>query len=506
MRLPGLGPNLLGRASMALIPALALPLLLKLYGVGGLGIITLFVALQALVYLADFGFGAALTREVARGVRRQSARRLFQGMFLALALIGVIVAFTFYQFKAGIAGLLLGAENNVQLALIAWIGLALGSYLPWISVQATLIGAGKFRFLNILLISASFTKFFAPAAAHLIGLTSLVTFFQVNLIVNLALISVGAAASASALALPSVSKEHDGQPNSLAAFSAGAFLAAVTGSILSQLDKILVGRVATLESLGIYGSAAMLSGGLYLLSTSVFMTMYTPLCASVGAADRSRTRSIMSSSTRTFLVLVLPMAAVFTVHPHAVLLAWTGSEAVASKGAGVLLLLTLGAILLSAAGLLRQWQYAHGRPGDSIIQNLAGLSVLAGGTYLLGAGTATAVAALLTTAQFVVLLVALVQVVIATDEWRPTLTSLLASGTAFLLAVMVAGLSSWMSRPVVWFMGLHRGSMPELLITIGFAYVSGAVAIVMASRRLTNPEQEQQKHGVARETPLLPKI
>ncbi len=166
--------------------------------------------------------------------------------------------------------------------------------------------------------------------------------------------------------------------------SAGLWTISLLALVLTQVDKIVVSRVLTLEDLGYYTLAGTVASGLYYLVYPVTSAIFPRFCQLIGAADRLGLASLYHRSSRAMSAIVLPLAVVIVFFSREVMFAWTGNATTVARTWIVVAVLVAGTALNGIMGLPYALQIAHGWTRLAVWMNGVAVAVLAPAVYFMG--------------------------------------------------------------------------------------------------------------------------
>lgn len=375
-----LGRNLLAGLSNSALTALvglaATPGYLHFLGIERYGVVGVFLAVQALLSLLDVGLSPTLNREVARSTASgewQSVRGLLACVARLYLLVAALVVLSLVACSPWLAVHWLRPESldvtEVAEAL-AWMGLAVACRWPAGLYASVINGAQR------LALSSSLTSAYATLSAG--GALALLAWFDATLPVFFAWQALAALVYTLALrhvAWRLVGGRAGARPawtelRRVWRFSAGMGLIAVTSVVFTQLDKVLLSRLLSLEAFGRYALATLVAGGIYVLVTPVFNAIYPRYSALVVAGEEQSLWRLHRLGTNLMVVLVFPLALVLGVLSQPLLALWTQDLAIANAVAPIARLLCAGTALHAVMYLPYALQLAHGMPRLSVRINL----------------------------------------------------------------------------------------------------------------------------------------
>jgi O-antigen/teichoic acid export membrane protein len=125
-------------------------------------------------------------------------------------------------------------------------------------------------------------------------------------------------------------------------FAAGMSGITLCTLLLTQLDKVVLSKLLSLEFFGYYMLATVLSNGLTLLTAPVYNAVFPRFSALVATADAIGLKDLYHRSTQLMATLILPFAAVMAFFSFDILLVWTRNAETARNASPVLRLLVVG--------------------------------------------------------------------------------------------------------------------------------------------------------------------
>ena len=360
--------NYFGQAYAAVMALAFVPLYIKFLGIEAYGLIGIFVMLQAWLSLLDMGMKPALAREMARftggGLDAQSVWDLLRsvevialgvaaltsiGMYLAsawlatgwvrpdemsedsivraFALMGLVVAARFVEniYTNSIAGLQRQVLQNAIIVVMATLrGLGSVAVLAWVSptIEAFFVWQG--------IVSVATALIFMGAVYRILP-------------------SPPRAARFSLAEIRKVWK-----------FAAGMVGITFLTLLLTQIDKVLLSRLLTLEAFGYYSLAAIVASGLHIMTTPVASAFYPRFTELITRRDEPVLREAYHLGAQLVTVLMGSAAVILIVFCERILLLWTADPALTAQVAPIAGVLALGTCLNCLLWIPYQMQLAHG--------------------------------------------------------------------------------------------------------------------------------------------------
>ncbi len=351
----------------ALLGLAVVPLYLKYLGIEAYGLIGFFATTQALLQILDLGLSPTINREVARcsaSGNMHEARSTLHTLAIIYWAMAAMIAVTMAILSPLIASHWLQSKHLPQetvahalmlMGLVVacrWpVGLYMGALLGMqrMALSSTIAAAvGTLSSLGavavLVFISPTIEAFFIWQAC--IGMIYAIVFRYAAWYV------VGGDAESNRFSLNAL--------KSIWRFSAGMSGVAITGIILLQLDKVILSRLLSLEDFGRYMLAGVVAGGLYILLTPLFNTIYPRMSALVASGETEKLADLYRTGTRLFLAALFPIAIMASVFSEDLLYLWTRNQELARSAALVVSLFLMGTTLNGVMHFPYALQLAYG--------------------------------------------------------------------------------------------------------------------------------------------------
>jgi O-antigen/teichoic acid export membrane protein len=361
--------NYLGQGWKALMAFVFIPVYIHYLGMESFALVGIFGMLQAWLTLLDMGMKPALGREMARFSAGRYDPEFIRDLLKSVLIVGLAMAATIAAGVWAASGWLasdwLTARQlpiDVVAEAIAWMGVVVASrFIENIYVNcmvglqqqviqnavtaalATLRGAGVIGVLAW--ISPTIGAFFIWQ-----GLVSLLSIAVFSNLVYRTLPTGSRPARFSWSALSHVWR-----------FASGMMAIALLALLLTQVDKILLSRMLTLEAFGYYALAATVATALKLIATPITTAIY-PRFTQLASREcgEPALRILYHHSAQLITVLMGSAASVLIVFSYPILLLWTGNPTVTREAAPILSVLALGTLLNGLMWIPYQLQLAYG--------------------------------------------------------------------------------------------------------------------------------------------------
>jgi O-antigen/teichoic acid export membrane protein len=376
--------NWLGQGWSVLMGLAFVPVYIRYLGVEAYGLIGLFVVIQAWLSLLDMGITPTLNREMARFTAgahtSQSINNLLRSMEVICFTLAALIAFIVWSGSGYLANDWLKAEQlpvgvvSQAIAIMAFVvalrfceGIYRGSllglqYQIWYNgAYAALSTVRHVGVIGILVwISPTIEAFFIWQ-----GVLSLVTVSVFALKVHRTLPRPPSRARFSGAAISDVW-----------VFAGGMAVTTLLTLLLTQVDKILLSRLLTLESFGYYALAAAVVGILSTVTSPIAQAVYPRLVELATQHDQSGLVSVYHRAPQLVTVFTAPIVMLLVFYADGILFAWSGDVALAENTAPILSVLVLGTFLNCLMIIPYMLQIAHGWTGLVVKTNLVAVVIL----------------------------------------------------------------------------------------------------------------------------------
>jgi O-antigen/teichoic acid export membrane protein len=376
--------NYFGQGWQALMGFAFVPLYIKYLGMDAYGLIAIFALLQAWLVLLDMGMKSALAREMARFTggahNTQSIRDLLRSIELigiaiagaialgiwaasgwlathwvtakhlspgvvahAFAVMGLVTALRFVQdiYVSSCVGLQRQVQQNVVLGITSTVsGLGAVALLAWVSptIGAFFLWQGMLSVISVALFAGIVYRALPPA--------------------------------------PRPSRFSKPALMNIWRFASGMMAITIFALLLSQVDKILLSRLLTLEFFGYYALAGVVAYSLNMLTGPIATALYPRFTELATNRDEATLRTVYHQGAQMVTVLTGSAALVLMLFGYRVLRLWTGNPALAQKVAPLMTILALSVLLNSLLFIPYQLQLAHGWTSLTIKVNIVAVIIM----------------------------------------------------------------------------------------------------------------------------------
>ena len=370
--------NFSGRVWTSLLSLAFVPIYIKLMGVEVYGLLGIFMSMTALLSLLDMGLSATLSRELSRmSADKDAAKeardlvRTFEAVYWCAGMVIGIVIVLFapllakHWINAGDVGI-----ETVQTALMI-MGISIAFQWPAGIYSGGLMGLQRQVVLNV---TRSLMATIQHGGAFLV-LTlispSILTFFFWQAFVGL-LTTFVLGVSVWRCLSPSerVAKFDHAYLLKNWRFATGVTGITLVTMLLTQLDKIILSKMLSLESFGYYMLAFNIANNLNNFVTPIYSALFPKFTQLVSSGDTGQLAGLYHKGTRLLATLMLPVVMTMVVFSNEILELWLSDPLVSQNTQSIFVLLLIGTAMNSLMVLPYALQLAHGWTRFTIYKNL----------------------------------------------------------------------------------------------------------------------------------------
>ena len=350
-----LANNLLAGLANSVVSALVglavVPLYLKYLGIEAYGLIGFFATTQAMLQILDMGLAPTMNREVARhsasGDLKEAGRLLHTLAIVYWSMAGIIALFI-VALAPLIAGHWLQSKQLSPQTIshsVMLMGLVVACRWPIGLYQGALMGAQRLTVASGVSITMVTLGSLGAVAVLAFLSPTIEAFFIWQAGVGIVYAATLRWAAWRVIGrLKGIRFDVDAL-KSIWRFSAGMGGVAIMGTIVMQLDKVLLSKMLSLEDFGRYTLASVVASSLYLIISPAFNVIYPHLSALVVAGDTEKLIAFYRSGTRLLSSTLFPAVIAFAISSEYLVSLWTGDKVLATSVAPIIQLLISGTAL-----------------------------------------------------------------------------------------------------------------------------------------------------------------
>jgi O-antigen/teichoic acid export membrane protein len=345
--------NYFGAGWTALMTLAFIPLYVRYLGVEAYGLIGLFAMLQGWLLLLDLGMAPAISREMARFDGRaghaQSLRNLLRSAEAIALVLAVVIAGSFWLASGWLATRWLSPRAvpaSVVVQSLSIMGSVIGLRIVENLYRSTLIGLQRQVPLNA--INASVATFRGLGAVVVLAFVSptLQAYFLWQGTVSL--LSVAALALAAYRVIPVADAPGTFSMQALRGvwrFATGTVAITFLSLLLTNVDKILLSRLLSLEDFGYYAFAIVVANTPLALVAPIAQAVYPRFTQLISGNQQADLAAAYHATAQLVAVLLGSATCVLVLLGQQILELWTGNPALAARTSPLIVVLSLGSLL-----------------------------------------------------------------------------------------------------------------------------------------------------------------
>ncbi len=377
--------NFSGRIWITLIGIVVVPLYLRYLGVELYGIIGVFASLQAVLTLLDVGLSPTLNREMARlsafPDKAQEMRNLTRSLEIPFWLISIFIGLFTFIISPYIAQYWIKSETiSVETVSQSLQLMSIGFAFQW---------AGNLYAGGLMGLQRQVTYNFINAFCQTVRtLGSVLTLVYVSSTIQAFLLWQTLWSVVTTLifviafwrSLPKTDSPSEFRIDLLRKiwrFAAGMTGIGFSSLILTQLDKIILSKMLTLELFGYYALANMLASTALVMIIGSVSSAYYPQFSQIAAlGDMEHLKQIYHKSCQVMSFFLIPATVVMAFFSYPIMMLWTKDSTVAENTYLLLTLLATGTGLNGLVFLPYNMQLANGLTKLAFWQSVGAIILL----------------------------------------------------------------------------------------------------------------------------------
>ncbi|HAE41819.1 MAG TPA: polysaccharide biosynthesis protein, partial [Clostridiales bacterium] len=361
-----------------------LPTYIKYLGIEAYGLIGIFAALQGWLTLLDMGMTPVLGREMARFTDGQRSAQSIRDLLRTIETIAMVIAFLtaigIWLASGWLASDWLKAEK-LPLSLVAQTFSVMGvvTALRFIEniYRSAIIGLQRQVLLSLISSAMATLRGFGAVGVMIWVAPTVEAFFVWQGLISIVTLALFAMVLYKTLPhLPTTTHFSLVELKSVWRFAAGISGSTFLVLLLTQIDKILLSRILTLEHFGYYSLAIALTGAFCFFTGPIGQAYYPRFAELSSGRDESALITAFHSSMQLIVILMGTASMVLIFFSETVLFCWTHNSLLAHEIAPLVTVLALGTLLNGLTWIPYQMQIAHGWTSLTIRVNAVAVIIL----------------------------------------------------------------------------------------------------------------------------------
>lgn len=376
--------NFAGSFWQALVSLIFIPVYIHFLGVEGWGLVGFYATLQAMFALLDMGISSTLSREVARLSVSENFAEEIRDIFSTFELLywGIsVLVFAAVFFAADYIAFnwvnASGIEKSAVKSAVSLMGVVIAMQMPIGFYSGGLIGLQKQVALNNVVIVFSTIRAVGAVVVLSAVSSTVLSFFVwqiISVFLNLVVLRY--------LMIKNIPSPKETRRVRWALvvrtwrFTAGMGGISILGAVLTQIDKVVLSKILSLEDFGYYALGSVVALSLGRIFTPVFNAVYPRFTQLASKADYQALTDLYHKTCQFVAVLIVPVAVLIALFSYEILYLWTQNQAVATKTHVIVSILTIGTAISGILNIPYALQLSFGWTKLSLVKTLLAVIII----------------------------------------------------------------------------------------------------------------------------------
>lgn len=362
-----------------------IPFYIATLGIEAWGLVGFMVMLQAWFLLLDMGLTPALSREMARFLggehTAQSIRDLLRSLEIIYGGIAVTIIAVVWLSAEWIAKNWLSASHlppSTVCQALAVMGLVIAARMTEQVYRGAIQGLQRQVWLNGALAVLATLRWAGVIPVLLWVEASVQTFFLWQGLISI--LSIVVLARYTYRNLPTAGKPGRFAPqalNNIKSFAGGMAATTLLTLMLTQIDKLLLSKLVSLDEFGYYTLAASVAAALGFLVAPVATAVLPRMTECLARSDQRAVLATYHSASQWLAVVLIPVSLMMAAFSEPLMFAWSGDRDLAARTAPLLSVLALGTMCNGFMHVPYMAQLAHGWTGLAVRINIVAVCTIA---------------------------------------------------------------------------------------------------------------------------------
>lgn len=358
--------NLSGQVLPLVAAILVIPLLLRLMGAEGFGLVTIIWTLIGYFSLFDFGLGRALTKFVSMEIGQQNPQALPDLVVTAMTLLVVLgitmACLIWLSVPWMVANVLKPRTSDPAEVVFAFrlTALAIPFVVINVGLRAVLEGLLRFDLTNLIRVPFGLFTIISPAVIAYLGygLPAVVLAIGVGILIAMSGYAILLKTSTRGFNIET-GGVHWPISKRLLSFGGWISVSNFVAPVIFHLDRFVISAVLSVAVMAYYVAPYEAVTKTLILSSAIAGSLFPIFAKLPGANDRSHMMTMLTG-TRVVMALMVPVLSVVACFGYELLDLWVGQE-VATNGSRPLLFLSVGVFFNAIAYMPYTLVQASGR-------------------------------------------------------------------------------------------------------------------------------------------------
>lgn len=370
--------NYLGQGWTALMGLVFIPVYIRYLGMEAWGLVGFMSMLQAWLAILDMGLTPTLSREMARfqagASSAQSIRDLLRSLELIYGGVAVMAMGVVWLIASWLTTHWLNATQLSAMSVkqaISMMGLVLAGRMVEQVYRGAIQGLQRQVWLNSAQAVLATVRWAGAVGVLAWVAPSIEAFFLWQGMVSL--LTMAVLARQTYYWLPPVERPARFDLAGIMRirrFAGGMAATTLLVLLLTQVDKLLLSKLVSLENFGYYTLAASIASALYFLVTPIATAVSPHLTELVAKREQQLLIDTYHRASQWLAGVLVPVALVIAAFAEPLLYVWTGNVNLAHQVAPLLVLLSLGTLCNGLMNVPYMAQLAYGWTGFAVRVNI----------------------------------------------------------------------------------------------------------------------------------------
>lgn len=422
--------NFIGQGWTALMGLAFIPLYIQYLGVEAYGLIGFYAVMQAWLTLLDMGITQSLSREMARFTAGAHTSESIHDLLCSIELISLVLAVLMCLLVWLLSGYIAMHWLNAQklstgevTSAVTLMGFVIALRFIEGIYKGALLGLQKQVAVNLVNIAIATMRYGGVVAVLAWFASSIKVFFVWQAFSSIISVLLFVCLVYKTLPKPNMIPKFSTRAiKEVWRFASGMLGITFLALLLTQVDKVILSKLITLESYGYYTLAATVAGCLALISVPATQAIYPKMVEYVAQKKSQELTDLYHQGAQLISVLIAPVAMMLVFFGKDIIYMWSGDINLATKTAPILLPLALGSFLNCLVWMPYQLQLAHGWTSFAVTVNTIAVLILVPAIFLVtpsyGAVGAAWVWALLNAGYVTIAMHYMYKKLMPEEKWR----------------------------------------------------------------------------------------
>jgi O-antigen/teichoic acid export membrane protein len=376
--------NYIGQGWVAVMGLAFIPVYIRYLGMEAWGLVGFMTMMQAWLTLLDMGLSPTLNREMARfsagAHSAQSIRNLLRSLEIIYGGVALVIVLIVWLAAPGLVDHWLKIQHLPQrevIQAITMMGLVLAARMAEQVYRGAIQGLQRQVWLNAAQGVLATLRWGGAVGVLAWVSPSIEAFFLWQGAVSIVTVAVFASQTYHWLPEAQRAGRFDTRELKLIQrFAGGMAVTTLLALMLTQVDKLLLSKLLTLEQFGYYTLAASVAGALSFLVSPLSIAIAPRFTELVTRADHGTLIATYHRASQWMAAILIPPALVMAVFAEPLLWAWTGDATLAQRAAPLLPLLALGTLCNGFMHVPYMAQLAHGWTSFAVRVNIVAVAII----------------------------------------------------------------------------------------------------------------------------------